>query len=121
MLMELLYHPLVGAAEWGTRGNLPQLRLHHQMQEREGLPDGVSFRTWQMNECKDGFEAVNLCGETVEWTMDGLSKELNLVSIQVGDQILPGNRVQLHPNTSIKGQINWEKNVSQIACEIPRV
>lgn len=66
-LMELLYAPMTGAVEFGTRGNLPVRLFAWETEGHMGLPKGVSVRIWREQPGKYRLEAANLGSQTAQW------------------------------------------------------
>lgn len=66
-LMELLYTPMTGDVEFGTRGNLPVRLFAWETQGRMGLPKEVSVRIWRKQPGVYQMEAVNLGNQSAEW------------------------------------------------------
>ena len=104
--MELLYQPLLGGANWGTRGNIPLLRLQHQTSLRQALPEDVAFRIWRIDESTEGFEAVNLSHRSVSWSLEGASAEQYLIRIESEGKVEDG-KLEIAPNDSISGCLVW--------------
>lgn len=104
----LEYQPLLGGCEWGWFGNRPILRLGHQSGPRVGLPEDVAFRTWRIDADTDGFEAQNLSGEQVEWKLHGVSREQELLRIEVGAvRTAKDVDLRIEPGSSVTGRIYW--------------
>lgn len=99
-LMEMLYQPLSGTVEWGTRGNIPVRLLRHVTRGRLGLPDKVSFRIWQAGEKRYGFEAVNTGTSRAEWQIEGV-----YMPIRVYGGKISNGRIVLSGGERIKGHI----------------
>jgi hypothetical protein len=68
-LMEMLYQPLLGDVEWGTRGNIPMTLLRHVTDGKNQLPEGVSFRVWHRDSGIYAWEAVNTGGKVAAWEL----------------------------------------------------
>ena len=67
-LMELLYTPMVGDVEFGTRGNLPVRLFAWETGSRMGLPKDLSARIWREQPGVYCLEAVNLGTEPAVWS-----------------------------------------------------
>lgn len=106
-LMELLYQPLLGGCEAGTRGNIPVRRLKHITDGVEKLPYNVSFRTWRLDSFTDAFEAINLNRHPVEWKLACATKERSIVSIHAGGHIASDATIRLNPGASVAGKVIW--------------
>lgn len=66
-LMELLYTPMTGDVEIGTRGNLPVRLFAWETEGRMGLPKDVSVRIWREQPRQYLLEAVNLGSQEARW------------------------------------------------------
>lgn len=105
-LMELLYQPLLGGVEWGTRGNIPILCFTHRTEEGKGLPKEVSFRIWSIDSKTFGFEAINLSSRSKEWYIeiaDDSSAGICIMT-QQGDTIL-NNKIMIDGGGKLTGRI----------------
>lgn len=106
-LMELLYHPILGGCEAGTRGNIPVDRFRHRIDGKDGLPQKVSFRTWRINDTTDGFEAINLARQPVRWNLVCATQERDLVRVDAGVSEARGGALALRPGASVVGKLTW--------------
>lgn len=108
-LMELLYQPMLGGCEQGTRGNIPVRRLRHTSAGIDRLPEGVSFRTWKIDAVTDGFEAVNTGTATATWKLAGCSQERDLLKVEVGGSSAADAGLSLPAGATIAGRLFWSK------------
>jgi hypothetical protein len=106
-LMELLYQPILGGCETGTRGNIPVRRIKHIIDGIERLPQNVSFRTWRIDGVTDGFEAVNLSKQVVKWHMGCATSERDLLRIEAGGRRASAGLISLMPGASVAGRLSW--------------
>jgi len=106
--MELLYNPILGGAEWGTRGNIPVEVIRHGT---EGLPDDIAFRSWQVNNQEHAFEAVNKGAKTQTWGIESASDKRIVAGVEISvdgrDEIAANNSLSLKPGESLTGRIHW--------------
>lgn len=65
-IMELLYAPLLGGCDWGTRGGIPDWRWQHANDDGGGLPAEVAFRLWP-TEAGWSYEALNGGAREAAW------------------------------------------------------
>jgi hypothetical protein len=98
-LMEMLYQPLLGGVEWGTRGNMPILLLKHRNGDREGLPEGISFRIWRTAAKEFQFEAVNTSDTTQTWQLVSQTGETLYIKETLSDCI------QVDALATVRGQL----------------
>lgn len=68
-LMELLYTPMTGDVEWGTRGNIPVRLFDFRTDGRMGLPKDVFTRIWRKEPGCYLLEAVNLGEKDAQWNV----------------------------------------------------
>ena len=68
-LMEMLYQPMLGDVDWGTRGNIPKLLFRHVTNGEMTLPTGVAFRSYMISQNEFAFEAVNTSGAKADWSI----------------------------------------------------
>ena len=106
-VMELLYQPLLGGAEWGTRGSIPLTRLEHQTPQRQGLPEDVALRIWRIDDRTEGFEAINLSQRPVSWCIKDASAEQDLVRIENMDKPVENGKLEIAANEKISGRLIW--------------
>ncbi len=71
-IMELLYAPLLGGCDWGTRGGIPDWRWQHEGDAGGGLPDGVALRLWP-TAAGWSYEALNGAAREVSWFLRACS------------------------------------------------
>lgn len=103
-VMEMLYQPLLGGVEWGTRGNLPVRCFRHCTADGERLPEGVSFRTWRIDAATLGFEAVNSSADTVEWCVKGVDGQEVKIFDNSGKEIHEG-KISAVGKGKVRGKI----------------
>jgi len=108
-LLELLYQPMLGGCEQGTRGNIPVRRFKHICQGVDRLPEGVSFRTWKIDSVTDGFEAVNLGNQPARWQLSGCTTERNLLKVDAGEREAVGGDLTAAPGGAVSGRLLWSK------------
>lgn|GEM_PF-2352524 len=108
-LMELLYQPMLGGCEAGTRGNIPVQRLRHITDGVDRLPPHVSFRTWRFDDRTDAFEAVNLSRQPARWSIGCATKERELLQVEAGGYEATDAALSLNPGASIVGTLTWSK------------
>jgi hypothetical protein len=108
-LMELLYQPMLGGCEAGTRGNIPVCRIKHVIGGVERLPQNVSFRTWRLDDVTDGFEAVNLTRQPVQWRLLCATNERDLMRVEAGGSESVDASLSLMPGASVAGRLTWSK------------
>jgi hypothetical protein len=113
-LMELLYQPLFGGCEAGTRGNIPVRRLKHVTHGVERLPHNVSFRTWRIDDQTDGFEAINLSRQPVQWNLLCSTQERDLLAIEAGGKPAPEGCLSLKPGASVAGRLTWHAGLKPV-------
>lgn len=105
------YQPLLGGADWGTRGQLPVRVLRHRHDGRDRLPPTVGFRTWRRADDELGFEAVNDGDDAVEWSvvpaepMRFVDEEITAVRLGDTDAAVDANRLRLEPDEATTGTI----------------
>jgi hypothetical protein len=99
-LMEMLYQPLLGDVEWGTRGNIPQLVLRHKTGGAYGLPKGMAFRCHMLKKNEYAFEAVNTGSEAASWEIEAAS---GIAAVSAPGS--SGNRIALAPGQRASGTI----------------
>jgi hypothetical protein len=109
LLLELLYQPMLGGCEAGTRGNIPVRRLKHISSGVERLPEGVSFRTWRIDGTTDGFEAANLSGKPVKWKLAGNTPERDLLKVVAGGTEAAGGDLSVSAGGNLSGKLIWSK------------
>ena len=109
-LMELLYQPILGGPEWGTRGSMPHFRLEHQSNGKTMLPPDVAFRTWRVDDSTDGFEARNLSSRRVAWHIRTNRKsDRRIAGLKLKHNGKAGDgRVELEAGESVEGAIEWQ-------------
>jgi len=103
-LMEMLYQPLLGDVEWGTRGNIPQLILRHKTDGADGLPRGVAFRCHMVGRNEYGFEAVNTGDKAASWEIAAANGAAIVSAPGCGE-----NRISLAPGQRVSGTIAIRK------------
>jgi hypothetical protein len=93
-LMEMLYQPILGDVEWGTRGNIPATLLRHKTSGQETLPYGISFRCHMLSPTEYCFEAANSSCRKAEWAIESADKKRQ-VRLSCGESIAvgPGERI----------------------------
>ncbi len=97
-LMEMLYQPILGDVEWGTRGNIPATLLRHKTADSLTLPDGISFRCHMLSPAEFRFEAVNSSTRKAEWTIESADRKRHV-------RLSCGESIALEPGKSITGII----------------
>jgi hypothetical protein len=107
--MTYLYQPMLGGCERGVRGNIPITRLKHIEAGVERLPDGVSFRSWRIDETTDGFEAANTGGKVMKWTVSGNAAEKDLLKVEAGGREVAGGQLVLEAGGMVSGRLNWSR------------
>lgn len=106
--MGYLYQPLLGGCQWGCFGNIPIQRLQHHADGREGLPNGVAFRTWRVDGRTDMFEAANLSEQSADWELGGASAEQEPLCIEIaGESSDCGGRLRVEAGGTATGRILW--------------
>jgi hypothetical protein len=108
-LLELLYQPILGGCEQGTRGNIPVRRLKHTTRGVDRLPEGVGFRTWKIDSTTDGFEAMNLGAKVAQWKLSGNSAERDLLKVDAGGTEASGTDMSVSPGGVVSGRLFWSK------------
>jgi hypothetical protein len=108
-LFELLYQPMLGGCEQGTRGNIPVRRLRHTSSGVDRLPECISFRTWKIDSITDGFEAINTGKSEVSWRVAGNSPERDLLKIDVGGRDVSDAGLSAKPAEVVTGRLIWSK------------
>ena len=68
-LVDAVYHPLLAAVDYATRGGLPIVGLAYQTGGRPGLPNGVAVRSWEPSPDRLILEAVNGADTAVTWRL----------------------------------------------------
>jgi len=107
--MTYLYQPMMGGCECGVRGNIPIRRLKHVASGVERLPTDVAFRCWRTGEHADAFEAVNLGGGQVRWSIMNDADDKVLVRIEKegsGEAIC--GELEVPARGRVAGKIIWE-------------
>ena len=105
-LLELLYQPILGGCEQGTRGNIPVKRLLHTVDGVNRLPDGISFRTWRIDETTDGFEAVNTSDKVMKWTVSYDLSGKSPITMQADNLVISSGHLCLDPGGTITGRLS---------------
>ena len=109
-LFEFSYQPLLGSADWGTRAGLPVQALRHRTDGREGLPEGVAFRTWRAGDGVDAFEAVSGVS-AADWVMGSAEDGRLLSGAEAGGQALTpvtdGYHLRLAAGATVSGRLQW--------------
>lgn len=83
-LMEMLYQPMTGDVEWGTRGNIPQLLIRHVTGGRQKLPQDISFRIWQQARGTYAWEAANTGKDGAAWELHRAKDDSLIAHVTVG-------------------------------------
>ena len=83
-LMEMLYHPMLGDSEWGTRGNIPRVMIRHVTNGEKTLPEEVAFRIWFKAPGIYAYEAVNSGSRAVQWELQHAVEGSLLAKINLG-------------------------------------
>lgn len=109
-LYEVSYQPILGTPDWGTRAGIPVPVLRHRTDGAEGLPAGVSFRTWRACDGVLAFEAVGGPAEA-DWAI-GSADEKRAVSDaevkgQALEQVADGFRLRVAPGATVSGTFRW--------------
>ena len=112
--MELLYNPILGGADWGTRGNIPVEVIQHSADGAKGLPADIAFRTWRVNNQVDAFEAINQGTTNHTWSLESASDQRSVASVEISVdgtyEIATNNSLSLEPGKSLTGRIHWSKS-----------
>jgi len=107
-LMLLLYQPLLGGTDWGTRGNVPMLRFKHTSPEGQRLPGDLAFRTWRVDRWTDAFVAQNLGAEPAEWRIVNGSSDRELTKVEtLGAGERANGWVRVNPGEEVAGRVTW--------------
>jgi len=109
-LMEFLYAPILAASEWGTRGNRPVTGLQHRLDDRDGLPRSVAFRTWRIDAATDGFEALNRSSRPVRWTLDSAAPDAGDVRVEADGRTRADTSIKLSPGGRMEGRLVWRRH-----------
>ncbi len=113
-LMELLYLPLLGGGEWGTRGNILLRRLQHSSGDgTPGLPAGVAFRSWRVDGETDAFEAVHTGQRPIAWEIRSAGEDPLRVE-RTGPEVGSDGAIRLAPQQKVAGRICWQRNPSAV-------
>ena len=118
--MELLYHPLLGGADWGTRGNIPVLKIEHRTSQDLGLPKDVAFRTWRIDDTTDGFEAVNMSERPVSWHVKGASTEQKLRQVLCSNDNVEDGLLEIAADGKISGSMIWSSPFAGVSPRVNR-
>ena len=109
--MELLYNPILGGADWGTRGNIPVETVQHRAGDARGLPDDIAFRVWRVDGQIGAFEAINKGTEARTWCLESVPDQRNITRVEVsvngGYEMAADGRLSLEPGKSLAGRIHW--------------
>jgi hypothetical protein len=110
-MMELLYNPILGGADWGTRGNMPVETVQHRNGDARGLPDDVAFRIWRIDNQTGAFEAINKSPKTQIWCLESPPNQRDIARIEVlvndNYEIAVDGKLYLEPGESLAGRIWW--------------
>jgi len=107
-LMPLLYQPLLGGMDWGTRGNLPLLRLKHESGKGVGLPPSVAFRTWRTDGSALSFTARNAGDQAAAWQVHSAKRNGRAIHVEMpGETGRPDADITLDPGAETTGRITF--------------
>ena len=106
-LMEMLYTPITGDVEWGTRGNIPVRLFDHHTKDRVGIPENVYTRIWRKEPGCFLLEAVNLGEETASWNISMVGGE----PLQITKDSQPVICPELAPGESARFELRFQPQI----------